>query len=385
MTQGTGKFPTEVFLEELEYMVNIDSGPDCPEGCHLIASFLLQKLLAIGYEAEIISYGKENRPLLKAHSPGKQASYDYLLIGHLDTVFPKGTTACRPFAVKDGKAYGPGTVDMKAGVLLMIYIAEALLTTRPDLSLCLMFNSDEETGSMESAPYLLDAARQCRCAFVFEGGRKNEQFVYERKGCVKYDINVTGIPSHAGTAPHLGASAIVEMAHWIELLDRLKRYDRGTSVNIGLIEGGSALNVVAEHCIAKVEIRYSEEKELTRVEQAMKKRQAKPYVAGTQTSVTRLSHTSPLTATRKTLQLMEIIRSYGVQISQNPPVDFVKAGGLSDANRLAQAEIPIVDGCGPGGGFPHSEKEFLLIETVEKRFYFMTGLLQYLGNSDCLR
>ena len=82
---------------------------------------------------------------------------------------------------------------------------------------------------------------------------------------------------------------------------------------------------------------------------------------------------------------MEIIRSYGVQISQNPPVDFVKAGGLSDANRLAQAEIPIVDGCGPGGGFPHSEKEFLLIETVEKRFYFMTGLLQYLGNSDCLR
>ena len=417
-----GDFSMDQFLAELETVINIDSGTSDVNGCHKAAGFYMERMQAAGLQVQILPYGTERRPMVLGVTPGaplprfhtgdaeniNPASdcrpYDFLLVGHLDTVFPAGTVLARPFRLGEsspedslagnggGRVYGPGTVDMKAGALLMIYIAEYMTANYPETKLCLVLDSDEETGSMESAPYMVDLGNQSCCAFVFEGGRKNDQFVNRRKGCNKYEIRIHGVASHAGTAPWNGASAIVELGRWITALDKLKNYKRRTTVNIGLISGGTAFNVVPDLAIAKVEVRFTDEKEMARVERAIKRLQEKPKVEGTHAEVICLSETAPLRLNAATESLMIKMQEYSpqylehVQVLQDAgvltgpawPVDFVAAGGLSDANRLAVCGIPIIDGCGPGGGFPHSEKEFLSLDTLVKRYMFFIGLLPWL-------
>lgn len=393
MFQNSASFSLEEYLSDLSHLINMDSGTEDVAGCWKNADFLASLLKDSGCEAEILPCGQEARPLLIARTaspvkdsaapacsaPPRSKTYDFLLIGHLDTVFPAGTAAKRPFRIENGQAFGPGTVDMKAGALLMLYIARYMASICPQIRLCLAINSDEETSSASSAAHLLHLARKSRCAFVFEGGRKQGQFVSQRKGCMKYQIEISGIASHAGTAPAQGASAIVEGAHWILELDKQKRYERGTSVNVGFVEGGGALNVVADRCLLKAEIRYTSLSERRRLEKFIEKKIARPLVPGTSSQATILADTPPLTAARETQDLMAQMKIYGQRFGF--PVEFVNAGGLSDANRIAAASIPIIDGCGPGGGFPHSEKEFLTISTVVQRFHFMSGLMQYLYSS----
>ena len=395
------------FLEELETVVNIDSGTSDAEGCRKAARFYMERMQKAGLQCEILpAEAGDAHPVIAGISPcclpqqEGAKTYDVLLVGHMDTVFPAGTAAERPFRLEyeDGRpvrAYGPGTVDMKAGALLMIYIAEYLIQHHPELRLALLLNSDEETGSAESAEQILHWGQKAETALVFEGGRKQDQFVSMRKGCNKYEIRVSGVAAHAGTAPRKGANAIVEMGHLVTALDKLKNYARGTSVNIGLIEGGTALNVVPDLCTAQMEVRYTDEKELARVQRAIDRLTSRPpKVEGTQVEILLLKSTPPLTETAETQKLKDKMQAYGTQYAadlqelkdagtlaadtQVFPVEFVAAGGLSDANRLAFCGIPVIDGCGPGGGNPHRPDEFLTIDTVVKRFVYFIGLLPYL-------
>lgn len=392
--------PMDRFLSDLEPFINLDTPTADLAACRNAAAFLAARLEKAGLFVTRHSCGADGRPLLTAVSPSAGYSktqpensegsaekpYDFLLVGHFDTVFPAGTAAQRPFRLDaaEGRVYGPGTVDMKAGVLLMIYLAEFLTTVHPEIRLCLLLDCDEEIGSADSASFLTEYGEKSGCAFVFEGARKAGQFVSQRKGCRKYEIEITGVASHAGTAPRQGASAIVEMARWITALDKLKRYDKGTSVNIGLVQGGTALNVVPDRCTAKVEVRYTDEKEILRINRAITRLSGKPSVENTQAHVTCLSNMPPLRLSPETRVLMDQMAAYGrahqneIEAGLLDPMDFVSAGGLSDANRLAACGIPVMDGCGPGGGFPHSEKEFLSLDSLQKRYRLLTGLLPYL-------
>lgn len=400
-------FPLDRFLTELETVINMDSGTSDLEGCRKVASFYKGRMKEAGLLTQNLYFEDENaNPVIGAITPvcarprmnGKP--YDFLLVGHMDTVFPSGTAAARPFRLEyeDGRpvrAYGPGTVDMKAGALLMIYIAEYLTAHHPELRIALLLNSDEETGSAGSLEKLLFWGGQAEYTFVFEGGRKQDQFVSQRKGCNKYEIRVSGVAAHAGTAPWNGANAIVQMGHLVTALDALKNYSRGTSVNIGLISGGTALNVVPDSCTAQMEVRYSDPKEMTRVKRAIDKlSKRRPDVEGTRVEFELLRSTPPLQEFAYTRKLMDKMRAYGPQYQADLqalvdsgllpedcpayPVDFVAAGGLSDANRLAACHLPIIDGCGPGGGNPHRPDEFLTIDTVVKRFVYFTGLLPWM-------
>ena len=399
-TDPKRSIPMDRFLSDLEPFINLDTPTADLAACRNAAVFLAARLENAGLSVTWHSCGADGRPLLTAVSPSAGYSktqsknsegsaekpYDFLLVGHFDTVFPAGTAAQRPFRLDaaEGRVYGPGTVDMKAGVLLMIYLAEYLAAVHPDIRLCLLLDCDEETGSADSAPFLTEYGEKSRCAFIFEGARKAGQFVSQRKGCRKYEIEISGVASHAGTAPRQGASAIVEMARWITALDKLKRYDKGTSVNIGLVQGGTALNVVPDRCTAKMEVRYTDEKEILRIERSITRLSRKPSVENTQAHVTCLSDMLPLRLSPETRVLMDQMAAYGVE-HQNEieaglfdPIDFVSAGGLSDANRLAACGIPVMDGCGPGGGFPHSEKESLSLDSLQKRYRLLTGLVPYL-------
>ena len=360
----------DAYLTDLEYLINTDSGTSNIDGNRKIAAFLAKGFRQAGFDVSEEAAGEAKRPVVIAKTPGA-VSFDSYLGGHMDTVFPDGTAAVRPFTRDGDIITGPGTVDMKAGSLLILYIAAELRKTAPEIPLCIVLNSDEEIGSPDSAEILRREAANCRRIFIFEGGRKEDRLVNQRKGIAKYRIEIEGIASHAGTAPWKGASAITELAHWITSLDKLKNYDRGTTINVGLMEGGAALNVVAPSAQAMAEVRYAEKAELARIERSIERMTANPFVAGTRAKVTRLSHYPPLLPTEKTRALMEELSPYGLE--------YVKAGGISDANRLAELDIPIIDGCGPGGGGAHSEKEFLSIQTAERRFNLFTRIIRETG------
>lgn len=375
------EFPTEAFLKDLAILINTDSGTADMEGCRRMAAFFAARFEQAGFETEQLCVGTSARPLLFARSPGLPVSENrngaespnrpFFLCGHLDTVFPKGTAALRPYRRSGNLVYGPGTVDMKAGALLILYLAEYLHRTAPEIPLVIALNTDEEIGSPDSVELLRAHAQGAQAIFIFEGQRKQGQFVNERKGIAKFEITAEGIASHAGTAPREGVSAILELAKTIVDLSGLQRLERGTSVNVGLMEGGTALNMIAPHASAKMEVRYTEEREFRRILQAIERLQAKPHLQGAKLCVTQISHYPPLVITPQTRTMINRLAPLQLQ--------YVRAGGTSDANRLADLGIPILDGCGPGGGFPHSEKEFLDITTVPLRFARMLQIIKALA------
>lgn len=356
----------EDYLKDLETIVNIDSGSHDIEGNNQVAEFFARRFEEAGFDTKTEKAGSSQRPVVIALTPGAE-NFTFYLGGHMDTVFPAGTAAQRPYRREGEYAYGPGTVDMKAGALLILYLARELRRTAPQIPLCVVLNSDEELGSGDSVEILRRYGAKCKAALIFEGGRKEGRLVNQRKGIAKFQIEIQGIASHSGTAPKQGASAIVELAHWIVKLDKLKNYDRGTTINVGLMEGGTSLNMVAPCSQASMEVRYTEHREYLRVERALMRLAGKPFVEGTTAKVTKLSHYPPLIPNEKTEALMARLAEFNLQ--------YVKAGGTSDANRLAALGIPIIDGCGPQGGFPHSEKEFLDIKTVVQRFELLYSVI----------
>lgn len=362
----------EGYLRDLKYIINTDSGSNDIDGNNRIAEFFAQAFEKAGFDVKREEVGPLQRPVMIAVTPGAK-EYEFYLGGHMDTVFPAGTAAERPFRRDGDLVYGPGTVDMKAGALLILYIAREIMRTVPQLPLCIVLNSDEELGSIDSVDVLRRWGARCKRALIFEGGRKEGRLVNQRKGIAKFQIEIEGIASHSGTAPKQGASAIVELAGWITKLDKLKNYERGTTINVGLVEGGTALNMVAPYSKALVEVRYVEAREYQRFLRALQRMEEKPFVERTKAKVTQLSHYPPLVPTEKTKALMKQLEQFNLE--------YVKAGGTSDANRLASLDIPIIDGCGPQGGFPHSEKEFLSIQTAVERFDLMCAIIKSVGDA----
>ena len=363
-------FPLESFLGDLEFLINTDSGSADIEGNLQVASFFKERFEKAGLKTTLHRVGTLGHPVVTARTQGS-ASYDCFFSGHIDTVFPSGTVSERPFRREGNFVYGPGTVDMKAGALLILYLAEYLRKEHPAFSFTIALNSDEEIGSPDSTPLLREFAANCRHIFIFEGQRKQGQFVNERKGIVKFDIEVSGVASHAGTAPHQGVSAILELSEIVVDFSKLQNLERGTSINVGLMEGGSALNVIPAHASAKMELRYTSHREYERILRAISKMETKPHLSGTSVTFTAISHYPPLEITEATEQMMQTLAPLGLS--------YVKAGGTSDANRLACLGLPILDGCGPGGGFPHSEKEFLDITTIPARFWKMVDIMKRLA------
>jgi len=363
--------PIEKYLEDLEKLINTDSGTMNIAGNDFMAGFFADRLEAAGYETEILRCGEVNRPVVTAKSPNAGGHFDLYLGGHLDTVYPDGTASQRPFRREDDRVYGPGTIDMKSGTLLILYLAEYLIQKSPEIKIAIVLNSDEESGSPDSVNIQRSLAAECRYAMIFEGARKEGRFVSQRKGIAKYRIDIEGVASHSGTAPRLGASAIVELANWIVKIDKMKNYDKGTTINVGLIKGGTALNVVAPSASAMVEVRYIQQREYERVRRLIYKLIERPFVDGTHGKVTEISHYQPLTETPETKAMLEKLEDLHIVC--------ILAGGTSDANRIASTGIPILDGCGPEGGFPHNTGEFLRISSVEERFEMILKIIRKLA------
>jgi len=366
------------YLHDLEYIVNIDSGSRHPAGVAAVANFMAQRYEAMGWHVTRHHFNNAVGPCLEIKNTHDN-DYDVLIIGHMDTVFPVGTVAERPFSIKDGRAYGPGVADMKAGLLLAYY---ALKTLQDEgklqhAKICVALNSDEEISSVYSRPWLEQLAVKSRHAFIMEPARANGALVNQRKGLGRYSFVIKGKAAHAGVDPEKGRSAINELAHWILSLHALTNFEVGTTVNVGVVHGGTAANVVAEHAAGEIDIRFVTMDEAVRIEETLKELVANPRTEGVTASFTGKVTRPPMNPSPATLRLCqattEIAKKHNIDIS------WVATGGGSDGNFTAALGVPTIDGLGPIGGASHSPSEYLEINSIEPRLNLLRELILYVA------
>lgn len=357
----------EQYLKDLEEIVNIDSGSGDLEGCRKMAEYFAGKFESAGFAVRI-SREQGKHPHVEARNfIRKSETIDVLFMGHLDTVFPKGTVRERPFSLDDGKARGPGAADMKSGALLALYLALEIKKRALPMNLCIAFNSDEEIGSADSVAWMKELGGKAKYCFNFEPGRETGAFVKERKGVYDYRVIFQGIPAHAGVAPEKGASAVIEMARWIWALTNLNAPEQGTTLNPGIVKGGSASNVVAEHAEMLIDLRYTKESELQRIERAFDEMVEYPRVTGVKTSWERKEGFPPMTPNKSTEEMIRMMKDAALKLGQDLP-EFVSTGGGSDANNLGGLPVSVMDGCGPVGSNYYSNEEYMVLSSIEQRF-----------------
>lgn len=361
------------FRKELAEIVNLDSSSEDLRDIAVIGRLLANRMRDEGYLVE--TFDGDTRIEAKTHP---EENFDVMFVGHMDTVFPKGTAAERPYREEGHLAYGPGVADMKAGLILAMHLGRQLRKERPELRICFAFNSDEEIGSGRSKEWLQQLAKHTRYAFVFEPGRLNNGFVRSRKGGADLDVTFQGIAAHAGVAPEKGANALVEMARWITELTALQDFEAGTSVTAGVASGGTAANVVAEHAQVKFDIRFTNPDELARIHETVVCLQQNPAVSGVIAEALLKNVVMPMNPSEATEQLMEMMNRAADDLGQE--ICWVDTGGVSDANHIASLGVPTICGCGPVGNNMHSSSEYLELDNIEKRLELMYRVLMQQQN-----
>ncbi len=296
-----------------------------------------------------------------------------LMVGHYDTVWPAGTLAGWPFTIRgDGTATGPGAYDMKAGLVTAVWALRALREAGiPHPPVRFIFNGDEEIGSPASRPVIEQAAARAKATLVLEPG-VGWDVKTERKGVGAFTVSVTGVESHAGNEPLAGASAIHALAELIPVLVEAQDHAAGTTINVGVIEGGTTRNVVAgrAHCVA--DVRASTALEAERVEGVF----AALAVRDPRISV-QISggwNRPPMQLTEASRPLWEMARDLSGMLRE--PLAGISVGGGSDANFIAGLGLPVLDGLGASGGGPHARHEHVVLADVPDRAALVAGVLR---------
>lgn len=361
-------FELERYLEELQEFVDIDSGSHDIAGLTIAAQWLEKKYDAVGMKTELRFLGENRRPILIACSPAVSSDKksDVLFIGHLDTVFPEGTVAERPFRISDGNAYGSGVADMKSGVLLTVYLAERFVRENPHIRLIAVHNCDEEIGSIDSEELIKSLGAKTSYCFDMEPGRQGRNFVKNRKGVAEYKISFKGRASHAGNAPEKGISAVRELARWVYDTFPLNDASAGINVNVGVVSGGTASNVIPEFAECIIDVRYPEMELLPEVEKKFMAMAAEPAVEGVIVKVEKLSGFPPMAADEKTDIMMDALLKAGEKTGQS--FEFESVGGGSDGSLISSVGTPVIDGCGPVGYMYHTPDEYMDISSIEERY-----------------
>jgi glutamate carboxypeptidase len=374
-------FPT--FMADLERLVNVDCGSYSKPGVDEIGLWLADTLRELGAAVEIES-NAELGDTVVATLDGRGVG-QALLIGHLDTVFPDGTVAERPFETNDGRAYGPGVDDMKAGLLAGVYALRALRALSydgdwlPFRRLVFIGNPDEEIGSPASTPVIRRFAEAADLALVLESARENGDIVSARKGIADYRLTLSGRAAHAGVEPEKGRSAILEAAHKVLALHGLNGRWPGVTVNVGVVNGGIRPNVVAEACELHVDLRATTRADMEAAEAAINEIAMKTTVADVTCTAERRHRWWPMEKSQGTAELADTALALAGRLG------FVlrdaATGGASDANTTSGMGVPTLDGLGPVGGADHAPGEYVEIDSIVPRVTLLAALILSAGRA----
>ncbi len=337
-----------------------------------LAETLSERLRQLGGTVERLEDTSGGGHIL-ARFPGHAELRPALVLGHFDTVWPVGTLTRMPVVQDESQLRGPGVYDMKASLAILHAVLEAFRTVglQPPRPIVVLYTSDEEIGSPGSRPLIEAIAREAEYALVLEPPLADGSLKTARKGVGRFTIEVEGKAAHAGVAPEQGRSAIVELAHQILRLDALNAPAVGTTVNIGLIRGGTAANVVPARALAEVDVRAATLAAAEAVEQSL--RALEPVTPGTRIKVSGSFNRPPMERTAAIAALFDKARAIAAGLGLNLTAG--STGGGSDGNFTAALGVPTLDGLGALGGGAHADDEHVVIASLPDRAVLLAALL----------
>lgn len=347
------------------------------EGSSAVVSLLLNEARSLSEvaNAERISapdgYGEHFR--LRAFGEDRGGERSLLILGHTDTVHPRGSLAERPWRESEGRIYAPGVFDMKASCAVVLEALRACvaLGIRPRRPIVLLLTCDEETGSFSGRALVEAEARKAECVLVLEPPAPGGSAKTERKGTGVFILKVEGKASHAGLEPEKGVSATLELARQIEGVCALARPELGTTINVGVISGGTHANVVAAQSHAEVDVRFSTVDESQRIENGM--RSLKPFDSRAKIVVSGGINRPPMERTASVSDLY--LRARDIAASLDIELGETSVGGASDGNFAAACGAPVLDGLGVDGDGAHAAHEHILADAIVKRGALLTALI----------
>ncbi len=319
-------------------------------------------------------YGEHFR--LRAFAEGAKEERTLLLLGHTDTVHPRGTLAARPWREEGGKIYAPGIFDMKAACAVALEALRACvaLGARPRRPVVLLLTCDEESGSHSGRALVEEEARRAEYVLVLEPSAPGGRVKTARKGTGLFTLSVEGRAAHAGLEPEKGVSAILELARQIERVASLARPEVGTTINVGTLSGGTHSNVVAAEARAEVDVRFSTLEEARRIEEAM--RDLQPFDTRATVKVAGGINRPPLERTTEVAALFEKARSVASEFDFE--LGETSVGGASDGNFAAAYCAAVLDGLGVEGDGAHASHEQVAADRLVPRAAFMAALISSL-------
>jgi glutamate carboxypeptidase len=316
-------------------------------------------------------YGEHMR--VTAFADAREASGAILVIGHTDTVHPRGSLLERPWREQDGHIYGPGIFDMKANCALILEAirACAMLGVAPRRPVVLLLTCDEETGSMTGKALIEEEAQRAHSVLVLEPPASGGRVKTARKGTGIFTIAAHGLAAHAGLEPEKGASAILELARQVERLHAMNDATSGITVNVGVIQGGTRSNVVAAEARAEIDVRFSTSEDAKRLEEKILGSQA--FDERVRLEVRGSINRPPLERTAKVAALFELARSVAASLSFD--LGEASVGGASDGNFAAALNATVLDGLGIDGDGAHATHEHINVDDIARRGALLAGLI----------
>jgi glutamate carboxypeptidase len=338
---------------------------------HIVAEEWRQR----GAKVQVVRQAKRGNHVRAEISPGSgRPTGRILALGHLDTVYPLGTLARTPFRVSSGRAWGPGTFDMKGGLVMALYAVDALQAAgiRPGKRVVFLWTSDEEIGSGTSRKLIESEARRSNAALVLEPSLGSEgRLKTSRKGVGSAELLVTGWAAHAGINPEDGVNAVHELALQIERLMAMNDPRRGITVQATVVSGGTVSNVVPHHARAQVDIRFTRLSDAAGLDKKL--HSLRPILKGAKLDVRGGVNRPPLERTPGVSALFRhaqsLMRECGLALGE------AATGGGSDGNFTGALGIPTLDGLGAVGDGAHTPHEHVIIRKLPERAALLAGLL----------
>jgi glutamate carboxypeptidase len=369
----------------LQQLVQIDSGTGDVAGLAAMGAILKVELEQLGANVETVSsmepaVGDNVVATLTGTGKGR-----ILLIAHMDTVFPRGTVAQRPYKVVGDHGVGPGAGDDKAGIISAVCALSILhkINYRDYARIILILNSNEETGSVGTRDLIRAKAKESDVAINLERGVPPDGLDVTRKGSAVITVEIIGRAAHAGLEPEKGRNSIVEASHQALQLGSLADSAKETTVNVTMIQGGNAINVIPDHAVITADVRAFTPEELDRVETGLQKIAGETIVPEVQVKASMRRNFPPWPRSASTEALLTRAQKLYAEIDLK--LDGVSVGSSADIAFAAETGTPSIDGMAILGGGAHSVEDYADLSSIVSRVYLLTRMLMDLGRNPTIR
>lgn len=368
--QGT----QERIVRRIQQLVEIESPSRDEAGSRMVAvwlemevrkisdDFLIERLAVEGFGEHLIIRAFQTADKKPA-----------LLLGHTDTVHPRGTKEINPTRIEDGRLYGCGSFDMKANVVVMLEVLRAFtqMNLAPPRPVTILLSCDEEIGSYSGREIVEREAADAEFCLVCEPSAPGGRVKTGRKGTGMFRLKTHGIPAHAGLEPEKGASAILEIAHQIQKLHKLNKLEKGTTVNVCTIAGGTTSNVIPSEAECEIDVRFTSMKEAERIRAAIKNLSAADERV--RIEIEGEINRPPMERSQPVVKLYEKARKIAAEFDYE--LGETQVGGASDGNFVAALGVPVLDGLGVSGAGAHTLDEFIHVEDIPRRAALIAKIL----------